>query len=389
MKMKYPGNIERSIEKQYLENIEVSADAEMDGRILGDALAAMEESKKTGPALAGPNTRRTIMKSPITKFAAVVVIVIAVLAGVFQFGDRVNMESTAFANVVRPLLAIEGGSFKMTIDVTDADLDWINYGDEPVQTIGVVFAEPGRTRWDTPTGETLIVNMQEGKLMILIHAKKQAAVMQLGPPGMIPVHNRFNKLLELKPLIQHALQTEDDSVEFLGERQIQGVTAVGYCMTSPKHHGSITVWADVETKLPFRIEQSMDSRTAIISDIAYNVDLPDESLFSVEPPEGYLASTSEADEEPEFVVTGTVTDKATGRPIDGAKVSDDGYGPRPYKSAITDAEGRYSYFTWPEEHTIIAQAPGYKPQRKSIKAGLFHTENRKKTQVIDFALDPR
>jgi hypothetical protein len=59
MKMGYPGNIERSIEKQYLENIEVSADAEMDRRILGDALAAMEKSKKAGPALAGPNIGRT------------------------------------------------------------------------------------------------------------------------------------------------------------------------------------------------------------------------------------------------------------------------------------------------------------------------------------------
>jgi outer membrane lipoprotein-sorting protein len=301
------------------------------------------------------------------------------------------MESTAFANVVRPLLVVEGGSFKMTIDVTAADLDWINYGNEPVQTIGVVFAGPGRTRWDTPTGETLIVNMQEGKLMILMHAKKQAAVMQLGPPGMIPAHNRFNKLLELKPLIQHALQTEDDSVEFLGERQIEGVTAVGYCMTSPQHHGNITVWADVETQLPFRIEQSMDSRTAVISDIAYDVDLADESLFSVEPPEGYLASASEADEDthPPFMVRGTVTDAATGQPIAGAKVSDDGYGPKPYKGAITDAEGRYNYFTWPEEHAIIARAPGYKPQRKSIKAGFFHAENVENTQVINFALDPR
>lgn len=382
--MKPAEKIERLIKKS-----RYKANPEVYDRALDSFLQAVDDYERQKSALTEPNIWRTIMKSPITKLAAAAVIVVAVLAGVYQFGDRINMESTAFANVVRPLLAVEGGSFKMTIDVTDADLDWINYGDEPVQTIGVVFAGPGRTRWDTPTGETLIVNMQEGKLMILIHAKKQAAVMQLGPPGMIPAHNRFNKLLELKPLIQHALQTEDDFVEFLGERQIEDVTAIGYCMTSPKHHGSITVWADVETKLPFRIEQSMDSRTVVISDIAYDLDLVDESLFSVDPPEGYLASTSEADEEPEFVLTGTVTDKATGRPIEGAKVSDDGYGPQPYKSAITDAEGRYSYFTWPEEHTIIAQASGYKPQRKSIKSGLFHKENVEKTQIINFALDPR
>lgn len=380
--MRPADNINKSIKK-----LRLKASARLDKRVHDDISKALAESEKTESAVTQPDIWRTIMKSPITKLAVVAVIVVAVLVGAFQFGDRVNMESVAFADVVRPLLAVEGGSFKMTIDVTAADLDWINYGNEPVQTIGVVFAEPGRTRWDTPTGETLIVNMQEGKLMILMHAKKHAVVMQIGPPGMISVHNRFNKLLELKPLIQHALETEDDSVEFLAKREIEGVTAVGYCMTSPQHHGNITVWADVETKLPVRIEQSMGTRIAVISDIAYDVDLADKSLFSVEPPEGYLASTSEGDEEPEFVITGTVTDRATGLPIEGARVSDDGYGPQPYKGAITDAEGRYSYFTWPEEHTIIAQAPGYKPQRKSIKAGLFHAENVQNTQVIDFALD--
>ena len=78
MKMRYPGNIERSIKKSYLENIEMSADAEMDGRILDDAVAAMEESKKTNPALAGPNIRRIIMRSKITKLAAAAVIIVGV-----------------------------------------------------------------------------------------------------------------------------------------------------------------------------------------------------------------------------------------------------------------------------------------------------------------------
>ena len=82
MKMRHPKNIERSIEKSYLENIEVSVDAEMDGRILGDALAAMEVSKKTGPALAGPSIGRIIMKSPITKLAAAVLIIVAAVLSI-------------------------------------------------------------------------------------------------------------------------------------------------------------------------------------------------------------------------------------------------------------------------------------------------------------------
>ncbi len=368
-----------------IKNAEMDTNANTDEAVLGDVLKAFEKSKSKKSASIQPNIWRKIMKSRITKLAAAAVIIIAMLIGIGHFGSSIDGASVAFADVVRPLLAAETGSFKMTIDVAASGLDWINYGNEPVQTIEVVFAEPGRTRWNIPTGEVLVANMQEGKLMILIPAKKEAAVMQVGPPGVIPRHNRFNKLLALRPLIESALETEDESVEFLGEREIEGLTVIGYYVSGPEHHGDITIWADSETKLPVQIEQSMGTQTVVISEIVYNVEL-DESLFSVQPPEEYSAPASEEDEEPKFVVTGTVTDATTGQPIAGAKVTDDGYGPEPYKGAITDSEGKYSYLTWPEEHRIKAEAPGYKPQRKGI-TGLFHVESEDE-KVIDFALEP-
>jgi len=104
--MRNPRNIERSIKKSYLENIEMSADAEMDGRILGDALAAMEESKKVSPALAGPNIRRTIMKSPITKLAAAAVIITSVLLGT-KFVGGPDVANVAWADVIRQTAQVE------------------------------------------------------------------------------------------------------------------------------------------------------------------------------------------------------------------------------------------------------------------------------------------
>ncbi len=88
--------------------------------------------------------------------------------------------------------------------------------------------------------------------------------------------------------------------------------------------------------------------------------------------------------EPSLVITGIVKDAVTGHPIEGAKVSDDGYGPQPYKGAVTDAAGKYRYVTWAEEHSVVAKAPGYKPQRRTIDAGLLQTE---KEIVIDFSLE--
>ena len=58
--------------------------------------------------------------------------------------------------------------------------------------------------------------------------------------------------------------------------------------------------------------------------------------------------------DPQLVVTGVVTDAATGQPIEGAKVSDDGYGPKPYRGTVTGPSGTYVYVTWNEEHGVIA-----------------------------------
>ena len=96
-----------------------------------------------------------------------------------------------------------------------------------------------------------------------------------------------------------------------------------------------------------------------------------------------ISKKSESNE-PSLIITGTVKDAATGQPIEGAKVSDDQYGPEPYKGAATDAAGKYRYVTWPEEHNIIAEAPGYKAQRRGIQPGLFQKE---KEMVVDFALE--
>ena len=90
-------------------------------------------------------------------------------------------------------------------------------------------------------------------------------------------------------------------------------------------------------------------------------------------------------ESPPLEITGTVFDQATGQPIPGARVSDDGYGPKPYQGATTDSEGRYRYRTWPEEHTIIAEAPGYKPQRYTFGTGPLQSADE---LMMIFYLEP-
>ena len=78
-------------------------------------------------------------------------------------------------------------------------------------------------------------------------------------------------------------------VEELGQRQVDGRDAVGFRLRV--ENIEMTVWADPVTALPVRVESTrgiMDPKYHhVMTDFRFNVNL-DESLFSVEPPEGYL-----------------------------------------------------------------------------------------------------
>lgn len=82
---------------------------------------------------------------------------------------------------------------------------------------------------------------------------------------------------------------------------------------------------------------------------------------------------------------GVVKDSVTGEPVTGATVTDDNYGSRPPRGGTTDARGQYRYTTWPEEHNVVAQAPGYEPQRLALTTSFLGTDTQK---VLDFSLVP-
>ncbi len=101
---------------------------------------------------------------------------------------------------------------------------------------------------------------------------------------------------------------------------------------------------------------------------------------------------------PELNIKGIVKDAQTGEPIAGARVFDDGYGPKPNWEqikanvrsewgAITNSAGEYSFLTWPEHHSIKVEAPDYKPERQSLYDGHF-VFNKKDEETFDFALEP-
>ena len=98
-----------------------------------------------------------------------------------------------------------------------------------------------------------------------------------------------------------------------------------------------------------------------------------------------LASPKPNNEEPDFVVCGTVKEAGTGKPLVDVWVGDHGYGKRPWRGTVTDTEGKYQFTTWPEEHNIVAQILGYRTAIKTMTSTMFQISN---TVTIDFELTP-
>jgi outer membrane lipoprotein-sorting protein len=223
---------------------------------------------------------RTIMKSRMTKLAAAAVIIIAALLGLNRFVGPIGVTSTAFAKVVEPLLTARTATFKLTVKVEGG----------PTQTAEGMFMEPGRMRQFSPQGATTIVDLHQGKMMVLIPAMNRAIVYEL--VNMPEDPGELNLFLEIRRRILEAAENEDICVEFLGEQEMEGRTAIGYHVE--KAGVDITIWADAETNIPITMENIMGPTTCTISDIVFNVDI-DESLFNLEIPEGYTVHTLQMD----------------------------------------------------------------------------------------------
>ncbi|MHC4792321.1 MAG: hypothetical protein ACYS8Y_12985 [Planctomycetota bacterium] len=130
--MKAAGNIEKLIKKFCIkEKLCVTTSAEMDKRILDDALVVYEKSRKKKPALTEPNIWRIIMKSRITKLAAAVVVIIAAALSINILDEAVTpayaLEQTVEANHTIQTLHLRiwhGGESSENNEFSDC---WVKY----------------------------------------------------------------------------------------------------------------------------------------------------------------------------------------------------------------------------------------------------------------------
>jgi len=260
-----------------IKKLRYKASAETHDRVLGNVMRALDESQRQRTGAGAPDIWRIIMRSPVTKLAAAAVIIIAVSIGL----NQIIGSTPAFAEIIQPLLTARTATFKMTMAIENG----------PTQSFDCMFMEPMHMR-QISSGAIVISDLQEGKILTLMPEQNKAMVVEIENMPENEDQSQFNMFHGIRKHVEEAKYIEDESVSFLGEKEINGMTAIGYHVQ--KSGVDITVWADPRTKLPVQMENKMGPVTYTMTDIVFNVEL-EESLFSLDIPSGYTVRTMQVD----------------------------------------------------------------------------------------------
>jgi hypothetical protein len=98
----------RDIEEAIRKKLHVTAGSTLHDRVLARVRQAQEQYDEMRSALTEPVTRRTIMKSPITKLAAAAVIIAVVVLGIFEFVGTDGKSGVVWAEVAKKVEASRG-----------------------------------------------------------------------------------------------------------------------------------------------------------------------------------------------------------------------------------------------------------------------------------------
>ena len=297
-----------STEQIIKQSLSFAASPAMHDRILNDVLAAQsargsltgKESQKIGSALAKPNIRSIIMKSPITKFATAAIVAIACLIGLSLW--RGTESGIALADVLAQIEKVKAVEFKGTWKTTSGDpnnpynieqrvtsLDSREYG-----TKSICEALDPNGGW-SPLSENY--DLTQEKIRIIIYPTNKIYMRQELKNASVEEIQAESFARDPLRLLKEILKTKYES---LGRSIVDGVEVEVFRITDPNcwegknPKTDIKLWVDVKTLLPVRYDlltSSYDGEDWIthllLYDFQWDVSV-DASEFEPPPiPDGY------------------------------------------------------------------------------------------------------
>jgi hypothetical protein len=282
--------------KELISKSDIVTDAQTENRILGDALKHQDILKQKSPRI-GLYIWRIIMKSPITKIAAVAVIIVAVLLGVTQFGGSAT--SVVWAEVASKVQASRGLIVRCKyLDPSHEDGYSIIYNS--LRHCRTDFYKDGQ---NTRTCYTDFTGSDTDTLIDVYHIKKfylTTIFKKAGLNGVFPEQHEGAMNPEL--LVQTILSGKHRK---LAQKTIEGVLCEGIETNDPACMGPISghydrldvllrLWVSAETGYPILFERKISAERegqvgesdCLMDQFQWDVEL-DPSIFEPDIPADY------------------------------------------------------------------------------------------------------
>ena len=261
--------LEKKIEQLRIENSEAVAE-----RMRPALDSAWNRYTQTKQIPASPPVWRTLMKSRIAFSAvAAIILLIAALPALIPSG----VSKPAWAEIVKPIFQAKNAELTIVIGQSDSG----------PQIYDQVMGSRIRRR-TADVGTATLIDMETSRIMALEPGAKTATLIKMENLPNIP-----NYLEHLRNLITRIEDSNDMDVEFLGEQMIAADRRT-LCMKVRYDGGEVWIWVDPQTYAPVQIEQIEGQLRILCKDIRFDVEL-DESLFSMEVPEGYTLQQTQLD----------------------------------------------------------------------------------------------
>jgi len=255
--MKPTDNVEEAIKK----DLNFAAGAELHDRMLDDVLNAQEKSKKAHSAVTRPNLiRRQIMKSPITKLAAVASVIVACVIGLSLW--RGTQSGIALADVLAQIEKVESVRYQWSYKVAGGDPNTYKPYNETRVTWLTSQEYGSKSNWENvdPNGEwSQYVEryfLPQKKNWIFIYPTEKIYICQeLEDAEVEEMQDNINVGNYLKDILQN-------KYESLGNSTMDGVEVAGFQITDPNWFYNLgknqqvehKIWVDVKTLLPVRYD---------------------------------------------------------------------------------------------------------------------------------------
>ena len=258
-----------------LKNAAVDTNPEQDREILENLKIELQtcQDKKSDKWY----TRSNIMNNKLIKIAAAAVILVSVSL-FFTFSNGAG--TIALADAITPLL-----------NAKNAVLDII-IGEGENQTViqDTIMGQKISRKVKGIQSVDMVIDLNEMRLMTISPKERIVTYVKLDGLGNIQ-----NYLSHLQTLAQKLLDSKYFEVEDLGYKTYDGREYYVYKATViDKPQNAIIIWIDLESLLPVRIIEQNANITITCDNIKFNVDI-DESIFSLEVPEGYTEQKTAID----------------------------------------------------------------------------------------------